>query len=124
MSEPGNDPIDGATFERLLEMTGGDHAFLDELVDTYLDDGAAQIAALEAAVAAGSVEELVRPAHSLKGSSLNIGALGLAELSRGLEEAARGGAVDDAGAAVAAIAAAFGDARTALLAEREGRQTG
>lgn len=124
MSDPGTDPIDRATFERLLEMTGSDLEFLDELVDTYLDDGATQIAALEAAVAAGSVEELVRPAHSLKGSSLNIGALRLGELSRGLEEAARGGAADDAARAVTEIAAAFAEARSALLAEREARQPG
>ena len=125
MTDGPGEALDRATFERLVEMTGGDLEFIDELVDTYLDDGATQIAALEAAAAAGSVEDLVRPAHSLKGSSLNIGALGLGELSRGLEEAARGGgAVDGAGAAVAAIAAAFGEVRAALLAEREGRAAG
>ena len=111
-------PIDAATFAGLLEMTGGDIEFVDELVDTYIADGDQQVAALRAAVASGSQDELVRPAHSLKSSSLNMGALALGELARGLEEAARSGAVADAADRVDAIAVAFADARHALLDER------
>ena len=33
-----------AAFERLLEITGGDVEFLDELVDTYLEDAETQLA--------------------------------------------------------------------------------
>ena len=44
--------IDRETLDRLLDITGGDVEFLDELVDTYLEDGRAQVAALQAAVAA------------------------------------------------------------------------
>ncbi len=116
--------IDGATFAGLLEMTGGDLEFLDELVDTYLVDGETQVGALRAAAAAGSVEELVRPAHSLKSSSLNIGALALGELCRTLETEARGGTVADPRAEVEAIDVAFADARADLLAERERRTSG
>jgi HPt (histidine-containing phosphotransfer) domain-containing protein len=111
-------PIDAATFEKLVEMTGGDLEFIDELVDTYLEDGAAQIAALESAANAGDAEALVRPAHSLKSSSLNVGALVVGELARGLEEAARSGTAADAADRVPEIAAAFVDARSALLDER------
>ena len=32
-------PIDAATFANLVEMTGGDLEFVDELVDTYLEEG-------------------------------------------------------------------------------------
>jgi two-component system sensor histidine kinase BarA len=114
--------IDPATFAALVEMTGGEMDFVDELVDTFLEDGAAQVAALEAAIAAGGApESLVRPAHSLKSSSLNVGALGLGELSRQLEEAARTGAVADAADRVAAIAMAFDDVRRELLDDRARR---
>ena len=116
--------IDEATFAGLLEMTGGDLEFLDELVDTYLVDGEAQVAALRTAADSDAVEELVRPAHSLKSSSLNIGALALGDLCRTLEADARGGTVADAGARVEAIAFAFADARSALLEERERRTSG
>jgi HPt (histidine-containing phosphotransfer) domain-containing protein len=114
-------PIDATTFAGLLEMTGGDLEFVDELVDTYIADGEAQVSALRVAVADGSVDGLIRPAHSLKSSSMNIGALALGELARGLEEAARAGRVPDAGDRVDAIAVAFADARTALIEERERR---
>ena len=114
--------IDTAAFDRLVEMTGGEMDFVDELVDTYLEDGAAQVAALEAAVAAGGPpDDLVRPAHSLKSSSLNVGALRLGGICRELEEAARSGVVPDAAERVSAIASGFGDARRELLAERERR---
>jgi HPt (histidine-containing phosphotransfer) domain-containing protein len=114
-------PIDPATFAGLLEMTAGDMEFVDELVDTYLADGAQQVAALRQAVADGSVEALIRPAHSLKSSSLNVGALPLGELARSLEEASRSGRVPDASDRVVAIAFAFADARDALLTERGAR---
>jgi HPt (histidine-containing phosphotransfer) domain-containing protein len=114
--------IDRAAFDRLVEMTGGEMDFVDDLVDTYLQDGAAQVAALEAAVAAGGgPDDLVRPAHSLKSSSLNVGAVGLGGVCRELEEAARSGLVPDAAERVAAIAAGFDEARHELLAERERR---
>ena len=118
MTEPA---IDTATFEGLLDMTGGDLAFVDELVDTYLEDGQRQVAALREAAASGDVAELVRPAHSLKSSSLNVGALPLGGLSRRLEEDARNGEVVDAVDRVAGIAGAFEEATQALLAERASR---
>jgi HPt (histidine-containing phosphotransfer) domain-containing protein len=114
-------PIDAAAFANLLDMTGGDQAFVDELVDTYLEEGDNLVDALGAAAAAGSVEELIRPAHSLKSSSLNVGALELGELCRSLEEDARPGAVDDPIERAEAIRLGFADARTALLDERQGR---
>jgi HPt (histidine-containing phosphotransfer) domain-containing protein len=117
------EPIDAATFANLLEMTGGDLAFVDDLVDTWLEEGATLVAALQAA-SAGPPDDLVRPAHSLKSSSLNVGALELGSRCRELEEAARGGPVSDAPDRVAAIAAGFADARDALLAQREQRAAG
>ena len=114
-------PIDEATFAELLDMTGGDQAFVDELVDTYLEEGERLVAALVAAAAAGAADDLVRPAHSLKSSSLNVGALRLGELCRSLEEEARGGSVADPVGRADAIRVAFAEARTALLEERARR---
>jgi HPt (histidine-containing phosphotransfer) domain-containing protein len=113
--------IDPAAFARLVEMTGGELDFVDELLDTYLEDGAAQVTALRAAAAAGDNEGLLRPAHSLKSSSLNVGALGLGELSRQLEEAARTGAVPHPAEWVERVATGFDDVRRELLDERARR---
>ena len=118
MSSPA---IDRGTLDHLLDITGGDVEFLDELVDTYLEDGQAQVAALQAAIAANAIEDLVRPAHTLKSSSANVGALQLADACRDLEAAARAGAVDDPAVRVQAIVAGFADARDGLLAARADR---
>lgn len=119
------EPIDSAGFAALIEMTGGEMAFVDELVDTYLEEGRAQVAALRAAVApGGDPGELVRAAHSLKSGSVNVGALRLGGLCRTLEEEARSGAPGDAAGQVERIAAAFEAARSALLAQRAERTGG
>lgn len=125
------DPGDGlATLEagaraHLLEITGGDEAFVDELIDTFLDDATGQLDGLRAAVAGGPADHdaLVRPAHSLKSSAASVGATRLADLSRELEAAARLGAVGDAATRVAAIELEFGAARAALLATRVARDS-
>lgn len=110
--------LDLGGIERLLEITGGDAAFVDELIDTYIEDAAAQIEALRAAAKAGDVAGLVRPAHSLKSSSDNVGAAALTSLCRSLEAEARGGAVVDPAERVAVIATTFQATRTELLAAR------
>lgn len=113
--------IDPATFANLVEITGGDLVFVDDLVDTYLDDATQLIEQLHEAAAGGDVGALVRPAHSLKSSSLNVGALRLGEQCRTLEEAARSGSVQHLAERVAAIATGLADARRELLAERARR---
>ena len=114
-------PIDQAAFDRLVEMTGGDLDFVDELVDTYVEDGRSQVDGLRSAVERDDTEALVRAAHSLKSSSFNVGALVLGDRCRALEEAGRGGSVGDAAAQVAAIAADFEEAVAALLDARATR---
>ena len=113
--------LDPAALANLLDITGGDAAFVDELVDTFLSDADEQLAALRGAVAAGDDAALQRPAHSLKTNSLNVGATVLADLTKALEADARTGGVPDAGARVEAIATEFAEVKGALLAERAGR---
>jgi hypothetical protein len=55
---------------------------------------------------------------------LNVGALELGGSCRSLEEAARAGAVPDAGQRIEAIASGFEGVRTALLGERARRAQG
>ncbi len=116
-----NDPIDAAVFANLVEMTGGDLEFVDELVDTYVEEGATQVAAMRTAAAGGDLDTLTRAAHSLKTGSLNVGAVALGELCRALEEDGRRGTADDGELRVSAIESAFDAASTALAAERERR---
>ena len=113
--------LDPGAIDRLLDITGGDRAFVDELIDTFLEDAEHQIAALQEAFDQEDVAGVVRPAHSLKSNSVNVGATVLAEQCRTLEADARAGAVPDLGARVAAIAAEFSAIRGSLLAERAAR---
>jgi HPt (histidine-containing phosphotransfer) domain-containing protein len=114
--------LDPGAFDQLLDITGGELEFVDELIDTYIEDGEAQLGAMRIAAAAGDVGAIVRPAHSLKSSSANVGAKALETLCRSLEADAGSGALPDAAGRVAEAAAAFELARDALLAEREARQ--
>ena len=81
--------LDLATIGELLDAVGGDGAFVDELVDTFLADAPSLLDAVDEAVAAGDAGALVGPAHTLKGNSLTLGALELAAVARSLEEEGR-----------------------------------
>lgn len=113
-----DDVLDPAALERLLEITGGDAAFVDELIDTFIDDATTQLAALDAAAASGDIEALVRPAHSLKSNADNVGATTLRDLARQLEADGRTGQVADPAARVAEMRAAFDAVRDGLLVRR------
>jgi len=114
--------LDPGALVRLLEITGGDAAFVDELVDTYLDDALVQLADLERAGAAGDVAGMVRPAHSLKSNSDNVGAVALTSICRALENDARAGSVPDAVDRIGAARREFEAVRDGLLAARAARQ--
>ena len=116
----GTTAVDHAALDRLLATTGGDAAFLAELIDTFLVDAPIQLQAMRTAAEAGAVADLVRPAHSLKTNSANMGAASLAEMCRASRSRPGGGSVDDAVARVAAAEAEFEAARGSLLALRPG----
>jgi HPt (histidine-containing phosphotransfer) domain-containing protein len=113
--------LDSNAMGRLLEITGGDVAFVDELVDTFLDDATIQLDALRAAGTASDPEAIVRPAHSLKSNSDNVGATVLADLCRSLEADGRAQHVPEMVERVAAIEAEFRAVRAALLEARAAR---
>ena len=116
-----HDVLDHAAFAHLLEITGGDLEFVDELIDTFLDDATVQLDAMREAAHANDAAAMVRPAHSLKSNSANVGVTVLAELCRSLEADGRSGTVTDATGRVSACGQAFTEARTALLGERAAR---
>ena len=113
--------LDPEAIARLLEITGGDRVFVDELIDTFLEDAAQQTAALHVAGDATDVAAIVRPAHSLKSNAMNVGATRLADLCRALEGDARGGQVADMAARIGSVDAEVAAVRDALLAERASR---
>lgn len=110
----GRGAVDPAAIDRLLEMTGGDPEFIDELVQTYLEDAVIQLEAMRTAADLGSAEDMVRPAHSLKSNSASMGAERLTEQCRLLEADARSGTAAQAAERVAEAMAEFERVRSDL----------
>ena len=108
------EPLDPTVLTNLLTMVGDDPDFVDQLVDAYLADAAQQSAAVRAALVAADPEAIVRPAHTLKGSSLSVGAARVAEIARAIEERGRGGSLDGVEGLVADLERAAADAAVAL----------
>jgi signal transduction histidine kinase/DNA-binding response OmpR family regulator len=91
-TEPGapDEAVDARALAALRDLQGeGQPDILAELLAVYLRDTPPRLAALHEAVACADAEALRRAAHSLKGSSSQIGAVQIARLCANLEEQAR-----------------------------------
>jgi histidine phosphotransfer protein HptB len=104
--------LDQAALDELRALGGEE--FLSELVDTFLAEAPAQLAALHK----GDVAEVRRAAHTLKSNGATFGAGHFSELCRELEEQAKRSDLAGAPELAARIEAEY-----ALLAEalRTGR---
>jgi len=89
MNLDGAPVIDHGVIDELRAATGDDQAFIVELVETYVSEGAASMDSLAAAAEAGDCAAIVRPAHSLKSTSASLGAMRLSAICRSIEEAGR-----------------------------------
>jgi len=81
--------LDAGVLAELRAATGDDDAFIAELVETYVSEGEASMAALLTAAGSGDSEAIVRPAHSLKSTSASLGAMRMSAICRAIEEAGR-----------------------------------
>lgn len=82
--------------EALFKLVDEDPAFLNTLVETFLDDCEVYMAALRTAVEEEDATTLKEEAHGLKGAVANLKAEPAQEAARRLEEIGRSGAVDEA----------------------------
>ncbi|MEP6759331.1 MAG: response regulator, partial [Actinomycetota bacterium] len=106
--------IETDVLARLSEGVGGDAAFVSELIEQFVTDAPALVAAARAGIETSDEAEVRRAAHTLKSNAATFGARQLAERCRALEEAARGGVLDDAPAIADAIARELDVVRAAL----------
>jgi CheY-like chemotaxis protein/HPt (histidine-containing phosphotransfer) domain-containing protein len=112
--------IDPERFALLRDLDGGDGELLPAIVSEYLDDGARLIASLRDGLAEGDPQAVERAAHTLKGSSANIGAVRVAEVCAQLEALGRVRALDTAPALVDDAETALTLVRAALAVEISG----
>ncbi len=79
---PATPALDPAAIDRILELAGGDRAFLGELVGAFEETVRDTLSTLGSGPDEGKV---VRAAHTLRGASVNLGAQALAEVCARLE---------------------------------------
>lgn len=113
--------LDEVALRSLLAMVGDDPEFVDELVDSFLEDSPQQIAALRAAASNGDADGLVRPAHTLKGSSASLGARGVESIGRAIEERGRAGTVEGVAELLVELDGAYKELLTTLSDARQRR---
>ncbi len=106
------EPIDPAVVESLRELGGDD--VLGELVEMFLGDTAPRLAALGKAVEAGDASTVEQVAHTLKGSSGNMGARLMSELAASLQNIGASGDLSDAAGRVGQLEAEFARVRASL----------
>lgn len=83
MSKP---PVD---FTKLEEMKGIMGDIFAQLLPAYIEQSDEMISAMPELLSTGDIDVLERHAHSMKSSSLNVGAINLADIARELEELSR-----------------------------------
>ncbi|MBU3071178.1 Hpt domain-containing protein [Aestuariicella sp. G3-2] len=87
-----SDSIDKDIIVMLKEVMEED---FQELLDTFLNDSRERIPLLQEQLASGDSEGLRQSAHSLKGSSSNLGAIKLSELCFQIEQKAKQQQLED-----------------------------
>jgi len=99
--------------EELRAVMGNEYL---SLIRLFLQDAPEHIRRLEAAAAANNIPALVAPAHTLKSSSANLGALGLSAVAKRIEQGARSNNLARPTVAVLMLENEFRRARNALEA--------
>lgn len=115
MADPELDP---ALLARLVRIGG--RALLVQLIDSFTADASGRRASLTAARATQDLPALAAVAHALVAGSGQLGATGLSEDARALEESARRGDAADAAARVAPLLDRLAATLAALAIVREG----
>lgn len=93
--------IDRTTFDELRQMSGAE--FINELIDTFLEDAPKLLAEMKAALAAGAADSFRRGAHSLKSNAATFGADPLAQLAKELELLGRENRLAETGSRLGAL---------------------
>ena len=107
--------LDSKAIENLRALTPGDgDEFLREIAGIFLEDTPLRIAELDQSAAAGNLAGFTRAAHSIKGSSANLGANALRAAAESLEHQVRTHGLEDIAAQIGAVKAEFQRTRLAL----------
>jgi len=104
--------IDQTTFEELKQMSGED--FINELIDTFLEDAPNMIAEMKSALEIGDVDTFRRAAHSMKSNAVTFGANDLSVLAKELEMLGKENKLNETGDRLKSLEEAYASARDEL----------
>ena len=111
--------LDEAVLDELFDaVAGGMPDVVQELIDTFVEDGRGHLERLEQALESGDARLAVLSVHSLKSSGGTFGAYKLASLAAEWEAQARRGELNQVRDRLAALRAAFEEVTALLLARR------
>jgi signal transduction histidine kinase/DNA-binding response OmpR family regulator/HPt (histidine-containing phosphotransfer) domain-containing protein len=114
--------LDRGALQDLLDVLGGEFAYLVELIDSFLEDGPQLLSELRDHVAEGDADGIARIAHSLKSNGADFGAMAFSSLCKKLELKGRAGEMEDAASLLARIEAEHEKLEAALITVKdEGR---
>ena len=106
--------------ERLEELAGGDHSFVIEFIDTFLNGAPKMLGELRQSLENGDAATLRRVAHTLKSNTAALGATRLSELCKELEHLGKNETLDLAPDRVGLVELEFEPVKSALESIRGG----
>ncbi len=107
--------LDMSVVEELLSFSDdGDPELLLDLIQMFLEDGPQKVRAVVDAVGTGDFEAAERAAHSLKGSSGNLGARLLQHTCEALQQSTRHHRLDESRRLAPQLQQRFAEAEVAL----------
>ena len=108
-AESEDGPVATRVFDpaRMIELTDGDLALIEELVGVFLEDTPRRVNDLKQALEEGDAETAIREAHSIKGTAGNMGCTELQQLTLEIEKDVRGGDLDGGRAKMPALTEAY-----------------
>jgi signal transduction histidine kinase/DNA-binding response OmpR family regulator len=90
---PSSPAINESIVNELIDVMGSEFT---SLVKVYLEDTPKNLSILTAAAERGDIQGMIAPAHSLKSTSANLGAMALSDLAKLVEHGARSSTLRDA----------------------------
>ena len=105
--------IDQTIFQELKQMSGED--FINELIDTFLEDTPKLIDELKSALDANDADTFRRAAHSMKSNAATFGANQLATLAKELEMLGKENKLNETGKRLGVLEETFAFVRAELM---------
>jgi HPt (histidine-containing phosphotransfer) domain-containing protein len=75
-------------FQELADNLGLEVDEYRELIELFIDTGAADFQTIQEALAGGNSEQVMRSAHTIKGAAGNLGLMDVSETAKNIEDCA------------------------------------